>query len=104
MPTRANSVSRKLLSAGFTLVDAAEPIRVGAGTPAGQAAADTGMSSSKKSRPIPFIVQKKSDPTKYELGEQAVTMLRGLTGRIALIAVAGVSARAPALPPPDIHT
>lgn len=52
--------------------------------------------STKRARAIPFITQSPTDPSKYVLGEQAVDMLSGITGKLAVIAVAG--ARAP-LPP-----
>lgn len=43
----------------------------------------------KRGRAIPFIVQSDEDPTQYVLGEQAVEMLTGITGKLALVAVAG---------------
>ena len=52
------------------------------------------MSTSKRARSLPFIVQSAIDPQKYVLGDQAVEMLSSVTGKVAVIAVAGGEKRA----------
>lgn len=44
---------------------------------------------SRRSRAIPFITVSPTDPSKYVLGDQAVELLSGMTGRLAVIAIAG---------------
>ena len=46
---------------------------------------------SKRNRALPFIVQSSTDPSKYVLGDQACEMLSGISGRVAVIAVAGAA-------------